>query len=237
MTYKIQKLVLEDGQELDVPMREDGYILATKMCQASGKRLVKWRSSSDTKKFVKLVEKDTSLTEEQLILVKRGGNEKDKQGTWVHPKLAIHLALYISSYFCLQVTNWIEEWIGYKKENGDRFTTEIYNLKIDDDDDTCNSEERNVKLRLQEQLGGDVEVATKVGFIDLLTNNEIIEIKEGRCWKHAVGQVLMYAVEYPDKKKRIHLFGSIPDDPIEEYCSLYDIAVSYDGQTANENFE
>ncbi len=82
-----------------------------------------------------------------------------------------------------------------------------------------------------------MEVATKVGFIDLLTNNEIIEIKEGRCWKHAVGQVLMYAVEYPDRKKRIHLFGSIPDDPIEEYCSLYDIAVSYDGQTANESFE
>ena len=67
-----------------------------------------------------------------------------------------------------------------------------------------------------------------MGFIDLLTEDEIIEIKEGKSWKHAVGQVLMYAIEYPQHKKRIHLFNIEKNDTIEKYCELYGIVVSYE---------
>ena len=110
-------------------MRDDGYILATKMCQASNKKLCKWRNSPDTKKFTELVKKHTKLVEEQLIIVRRGGNDKNNQGTWVHPKLAIHLAIWLSSSFCLQVSNWIEEWCSYKRDNHNKFLYEIYTLK------------------------------------------------------------------------------------------------------------
>lgn len=218
-------LVLEDGREVEIPMRDDGYILATKMCQSGGKRLVKWRNSPDTKKFTELVKRHTNLTEDQLIIVKRGGNNKNNQGTWIHSKLAIHLAMWLSSSFCLQVSNWIEEWCSYKKENHNNFLYEIYNLECDNSSE--NKQEKAIQLRLQEELGGDIEVETKVGFIDLLTEDEIIEIKEGKNWKHAVGQVLMYAIEYPQHKKRIHLFNIERNDTIEKYCKLYDIVISY----------
>lgn len=224
--YHNKTLILEDGRQVEIPMREDGYILATKMCQLANKQLVNWRNSPDTKKFTRLVIGHTKLTEEQLIIVKRGGNNKSEQGTWVHPKLAIHLAMWLSSSFCFQVSNWIEEWCSHREENHKKFLYEIYNLECDNPPE--NKEEKQIQLRLHQELGGAMEVETKVGYIDLLTADEIIEIKEGKYWKHAVGQILMYAVEYPHHKKRIHLFHIDSCDLIEEYCKLYDISVSYE---------
>lgn len=221
-----KKLVLDDGREVEIPMRDDGYILATKMCQSAGKRLAKWKECHDTKRFIQLVIKHTKLSEKELIDVYKGNTKKFNQGTYIHPKLAIHLAMWLSSSFCLQVSNWIEEWCSYKKDNHNKFLYEIYNLECDNSNE--NNQEKIIQLRLQKELGGDIEVETKVGFIDLLTEEEIIEIKEGRNWKHAVGQVLMYAIEYPQHKKRIHLFNIEKNDTIQEYCKLYDIQISYE---------
>jgi hypothetical protein len=224
--YHNRILILEDGRQVEIPMREDGYILATKMCKSAGKRLTKWKECYDTIKFIKLVIQHTNLTENELIDTYKGNSRKFNQGTWVHPKLAIHLAMWLSSSFCLQVSNWIEEWCSYREENHKKFLYEIYNLECDNPPE--NKEEKQIQLRLHQELGGAMEVETKVGYIDLLTADEIIEIKEGKYWKHAVGQILMYAVEYPHHKKRIHLFNIDSCDLIEEYCKLYDISVSYE---------
>lgn len=137
----------------------------------------------------------------ELINVYKGNTKKFNQGTYIHPKLAIHLAIWLSSSFCLQVSNWIEEWFCYKKDNHNRFLYEIYNLECDNSNE--HNQEKIIQFRLQKELelGGDIEIESKVGLIDLLTEEEIIEIKEGKNWKHAVGQLLMYAIEYPQHKK------------------------------------
>lgn len=224
--YQLKQLILEDGRRVEIPMREDGYILATRMCNSAGKRLRKWREYSDTIKFIEVVKQHTKFKEEELIHVYKGNTKKFSQGTWIHPKLAIHLAMWLSSSFCLQVSNWIEEWCSYKRENHNKFLYEIYNLECDENSE--NNKEKLIQLRLQEELSGEIEVETKVGFIDLLTKDEIIEIKEGKNWKHAVGQILMYGVEYPSHKKRIHLFNMEKSVIVEDYCRLYDINVSYE---------
>lgn len=224
---KIKHLELEDGRVIDVPMREDGYIQATKIFQSAGKRLCHWKDSPKTKSFIQLLSKETGLKEEELVHTFRGNTTKYEQGTWIHPKLAIHMTLWLSSYFCLQVTNWIEEWISHKKENYYKFLYEIYKTIPDNEDDLI-LKEKAIQRRLQNELGGEIEVKTNVGYIDLLTNDEIIEIKEGSCWKHAVGQVLMYAVYYPNHQRRIHLFNVEPTPVIEACCKSYDIIVSYE---------
>ncbi|BAY66822.1 DNA-damage-inducible protein (plasmid) [Calothrix brevissima NIES-22] len=61
--------------------------------------------------------------------------------------------------------------------------------------------------RLQKKLGGTREVQTPAGFIDLLTDEQIIEVKKVNSWKAAVGQVEIYRDYYPFHEKRIHLFG------------------------------
>ena len=60
---------------------------------------------------------------------------------------------------------------------------------------------------LAKALGGQREYQVPTGFIDVLTDSQVIEVKHFACWKHAVGQVCMYGLYFPLKQKRVHLFG------------------------------
>ena len=90
--------------------------------------------------------------------------------------------------------------------------------------------ERDVRDRLQAQLGGKVEAYTKYGLIDLLTETELIEIKTVDRWKDAIGHILAKSNKYPTHAKRLHLFG--PKDPIletiEEVCTPHSIRVTFE---------
>jgi hypothetical protein len=218
------KLVLENGTEFIIPLREDGYIYATGLCKAVGKRVNHWLTLKETKDLVKILSSETSISENKLIEINKGGNYKT-QGTWVHRMLATNLGQWCSIYFCLQISKWIEEWCLIKKGNEEKYLKEIYNIKPDNLND---SKELEIQKKLQEKLGGEIEVETDVGFIDLLTNLEIIEIKNGKYWKHAVGQILIYSLEYPEHIKRIHLFDICKSEIIEKCCKKYDIKVTYE---------
>jgi hypothetical protein len=90
--------------------------------------------------------------------------------------------------------------------------------------------EAQVCDRLKNGLGGLGEVNTSAGRIDLLTDDEIIEIKRITDWKAALGQILVYSAFYPEHRKRIHLFGKcseltkLPD--IEAACLAFDVNVT-----------
>ena len=90
--------------------------------------------------------------------------------------------------------------------------------------------ERDVRDRLQSQLGGQVEAYTRYGLIYLLTATELIEIKTVDRWKDAVGHILAKAHRYPNHAKRLHLFSS--EEPIletiEQVCTPHNIRVTYE---------
>jgi len=90
--------------------------------------------------------------------------------------------------------------------------------------------EQQVRDRLHIELGGQSEVVTAVGRIDLLTDTQIIEVKEFCQWKSAMGQVLAYSAFFPEHQKRIHLFGSSKDlkklGAVISVCSSFDILVT-----------
>lgn len=98
--------------------------------------------------------------------------------------------------------------------------------------DECQQEklqEKAIRDQLMSVLGGQPEVSTPVGRIDLLTNSEIIEVKNVADWKSAMGQVLAYASFYPQHIKRIHLFGSVaPSANALAICSQQSIVVTFE---------
>ena len=51
------KLLLEDKTEFIIPLREDGYIYATKLCKIVGKRLSNWFRLKETRKLIDKLEK------------------------------------------------------------------------------------------------------------------------------------------------------------------------------------
>ena len=91
--------------------------------------------------------------------------------------------------------------------------------------------EKGIQKNLAKQLKGRMEVYCPVGRIDILTNSQIIEIKEASSWKSAVGQILTYGSYYPEHRKRIHLFGECQicmRVAIRECCKALDIEVTWD---------
>jgi hypothetical protein len=67
--------------------------------------------------------------------------------------------------------------------------------------------EYEIQKRLHTELGGEMEVHTPFGPIDLVTQTEAIEIKRIEDWKEALGQIMAKAQSFPKLAKRIHLFG------------------------------
>ena len=167
----------------------DGYLNATEMCKIGKKLFGNYYKNSSTKKLIKELSINLKLTENQLIEIKKGGNDKTSQGSWVHPKIGIHLAQWISVKFMVEISEWIEEWKKYNNNNQIKYEKAINNIEPDD---ILEGKENEIQLKLQEKLGGKIEVYTEFGYIDLLTDNDLIEIKLGKNWKHGVGQLLAY---------------------------------------------
>jgi len=90
--------------------------------------------------------------------------------------------------------------------------------------------EREVRDRLQAQLGGKVEAYTRWGLIDLLTETQLIEVKVSSHWKDAIGHLIAKSRKYPNHQKRLHLFGY--EEPclehIEDVCRDCQIQVTFE---------
>ena len=91
-------------------------------------------------------------------------------------RASISRSAYSNAVGKLGDLNLLPEWCGIKRKN---------------------HPERDVRDRLQLQLGGKVEAYTKFGLIDLLTETELIEIKVANRWKDAIGHILAKSYKYP----------------------------------------
>lgn len=100
-------------------------------------------------------------------------------------------------------------------------------------DELCVDEkvrEKNIQEKIQRMFGGQREVHTPVGYIDLLTDTQLIESKRASQWKHAFGQLLSYAKFYPDRELVLYLFGDFPKNLVEcaELCKLHKVKLIYE---------
>lgn len=80
-------------------------------------------------------------------------------------------------------------------------------------------------------LKGMTEIVTPVGKIDIKTETEIIEVKNVKNWKHALGQIQAYSKYYPKHTKRIHLYGDATKEKlevIETSCKKFKVNVSFE---------
>ena len=90
---------------------DDGYINATELCKAGGKDVYDYLRLGHTKEYLNELSAETGIPVSGLVKVRKGGNEKKLQGTWVHPDVAVHLAQWVSAKFAVQVSRWVREWM------------------------------------------------------------------------------------------------------------------------------
>ena len=88
----------------------DGYFNATAMCKAAGKLFGHYYENRRTKEFLVALEADIGIPISELVQQVKGG-VPELQGTWVHPYVAINLAMWLSPEFAVQVSKWVAEWL------------------------------------------------------------------------------------------------------------------------------
>lgn len=97
-----------------------------------------------------------------------------------------------------------------------------------------------IRNKLRAKEGGQAEVRTEAGNIDLLTSSQVIEVKSVESWKSAVGQVLIYGTYYPDHQKRIHLFGNCKEEVktmITDHCMRLGIFVTFETRKTKKTLD
>ena len=88
----------------------DGYVNATAMCKANGKQWNDyWRTDRATE-YLEALSTETGIPVSSLCLSLRGGAD---QGTWIHSRVAVDLARWISAPFAVWMDGWfLEELAG-----------------------------------------------------------------------------------------------------------------------------
>ena len=84
---------------------EDGFVNATQLCKAGGKKFNDWKRLGSTSALVDVLKSETGIPAIKLLEVNAGRHG----GSWIHPDLAVQLAQWISPVFALQVSRWVRE--------------------------------------------------------------------------------------------------------------------------------
>lgn len=209
--------------DFEIIIRNDnGYINATKLCKMVGKEFFHWKANSVSKELIKELSNHLNISENKLI--ESPNVDNNLRGSYVHPLLITHIACWCGPNFAIKVGIWIEEWKQHSVINELKYWDGIKNIKPSKKLD----KEKQIQLKLQKKLGGDIEVGTDYGDIDLLTDTQLIEIKKYTDWKCAIGQVIAYGADYPDREKIIYLFDVPVDNivgKIRIICTELDIKV------------
>ena len=211
---------------------ENGYINATKLCADGGKLMKNWLRNDGNKELVEFFESRGSSHSLKMITIITSGSDKETilRGTYVHPKLIPHIAMWISPAFAYKISCILEEWKKISPDNEERFWNEMgSSFKETKDMNKNEGYESMFRDRIAKEENGIIEVETPVGFIDVLTDSKIIEVKSQHLWKHALGQVKCYGYYYPDKQKYIYLFDckDMNKDIIDDICNSEGVMVKY----------
>ena len=107
--HKKQELISHQYKNMILHQRKsDGYINATEMCKGCGKDFFSYERLDSTKEYIKVLEAKPLYHGLSLINKLRGGKNS---GTFVHPKIAIHLAQWLSPEFADFVTDLVLNWM------------------------------------------------------------------------------------------------------------------------------
>ena len=85
----------------------DGYIHATDMCKVGKKEWSGYIRGKLVKQFINELSSTLQICRVELIITTEGNGG----GTWIHPRIAINLAQWISAEFAVKVTDWVQKFI------------------------------------------------------------------------------------------------------------------------------
>lgn len=103
----------EDTREWNgtaITRRADGWVNATQMAKANGKHLPHYLANDRTAEYLQALSGSVGIPTDLLVApVMTGPNAQ--RGTWIHPRLAVDLARWISPAFAVWMDGWFLDTI------------------------------------------------------------------------------------------------------------------------------
>jgi KilA-N domain len=100
--------ITREFNNVTIIQREDGYWNATAMCKANGKEWSNYRLTDGANAYADALSRSLGIPRDLLIQQNMTG-PNHLRGTWVHQRIAIHLAQWCNPRFAVMVTGWVEE--------------------------------------------------------------------------------------------------------------------------------
>ena len=150
------------------------------------------------------------------------------KGTYVHPYILCEVGDWILNDFKSTFLLWIYNWKIFSKENNI-----IHYNKLNDINTSIKLfKDKKIQIKLYKiykkiKQNPKINILTKYGYIDLITDKYIIEIMKYDKFKISLSNILCYGYLYPNKHKIVYLYNHNKNniDEIIEICNLYDIEV------------
>jgi hypothetical protein len=102
-------LVVRTWNDAPISRRDsDGYANATAMCRANGKRWHEYSSNQRTTDYIQALAARLGIPADRLVRTTTTGPNRFR-GTWIHPRLAVDLARWISPQFAVWMDGWFLE--------------------------------------------------------------------------------------------------------------------------------
>jgi hypothetical protein len=105
------KIINHEVDGLQISQRiEDGYMNLTQMAKVNGKLIADYLRLDTTKTFLDKLSMVMGIPITKLVQIRKG-KPAHLQGTWGHPKVAIHCAIWCDAEFAVFVTNLVFDWM------------------------------------------------------------------------------------------------------------------------------
>lgn len=106
MSSMILKPYSHNGQTINIQFTTDAFFNATAAAKPFGKSPKDWLKTEETKEYIFAIRRKILVEENQLVKVANGAPGTGG-GTWLHPKLGVYFARWLSADFAV----WADEEI------------------------------------------------------------------------------------------------------------------------------
>lgn len=107
--YSLELITHQVASSFVQQRASDGYVNATDLCSAAKKRWHQYVSQESTGQFLRALGK--KLNSAPAELAQANLTPGQPESVWVHPKVAIHLAQWLSADFAVLVAEWVYDWL------------------------------------------------------------------------------------------------------------------------------
>lgn len=148
-----------DGQP--VTFNTDGWLHATKIADRFGKRIDHWLDNAETLEYIKALDEFLTGAESNISDTRNSGYLKTRRGngggTWLHPKLSIEFARWLSKSFAVWCDARIEELLHGAPSALDQLNSACRRFDVRESSASAAGRELNKWRREKPALIGDIE--------------------------------------------------------------------------------